>query len=102
MFLVTDLYEPQGSTFRIRPADMEHHITWQDDLNRRLPKGSRYQLEIGHNGNGDIEAAVSLNVQGACNPITAIDYPYQTDTELEFVKQPGSGEDIWPANPQTY
>jgi hypothetical protein len=102
MFLVTDLYEPQGSTFRIRPADMEHHITWQDDLNRRLPKGSKYQLEIGHNGNGDIEAAVVLSVQGVCNPITAIDYPYQTDTVLEFVKQPGSGEDIWPSNPQTY
>src|ERR1700749_3418602 len=46
MFLVTDLYEPQGSTFRIRPSDLEHHIAWQQDINRRLPQGSSYTLEI--------------------------------------------------------
>lgn len=62
MFLVTNLYEPQGSTFSIRPADMEHHISWQQDLNRRLPKGYNVMLEIEHNGDGDIKAAVALNI----------------------------------------
>lgn len=57
MFLVTDLYEPAGSTFRIRPADLEGHITWQKDINSRLPRGSFFMLETGHNGNGDIEVS---------------------------------------------
>jgi hypothetical protein len=102
MFLVTDLYQPQGSTFRIRPADLEHHIEWQKDINRRLPAGSNYMLEIGHNGNGDIEAAVALNSQGVCNPIEAIEYPDQVDTVLEYVKYPGTGIDVWPQAPQVY
>jgi hypothetical protein len=91
MFLVTDLYEPQGSTFRIRPADLEQHILWMKDINRRLPQGSNYMLEIGHNGNGDIEAAVALNTQGVCNPIEAIEYPDQLD-----------GLDVWPPAPAVY
>jgi hypothetical protein len=102
MFLVTDLYEPQGSTFRIRPADLEQHILWQKDINRRLPQGSNYMLEVGHNGNGDIEAAVALNTQGVCNPIEAIEYPDQVDTVLEYVKLPGTGIDVWPPAPQVY
>ncbi|KAE9978646.1 hypothetical protein Vi05172_g3830 [Venturia inaequalis] len=102
MFLVTDLYQPAGSTFRIRPADLEGHITWQKDINSRLPRGSMFMLETGHNGNGDIEAAVALSTNGQCNPIEAIEYPDQIDTVLEFRKVPGTGTDVWPATPVTY
>jgi hypothetical protein len=73
MFLITDLYQvsplifnvfntdfdkPQGSTFRIRPADLQHHVAWMKDINSRLPRGSNYVIEVGHNGNGDIEVCV--------------------------------------------
>jgi hypothetical protein len=98
---------------------MEQHIRWQKDINSRLPKGSFYMLEVGHNGNGDIEvcffsvlsrstdnqhrqAAVALNQQGVCNPVEAIEYPDQVDTVLEYVKLPGTGVDIWPPAPQVY
>jgi hypothetical protein len=59
-------------------------------------------VEVGHNGNGDIEAAVGLNTQGVCNPVEAIEYPDQVDTVLEFVKLPGTGIDVWPPAPQVY
>lgn len=59
-------------------------------------------VEVGHNGNGDIEAAVALATQGQCNPIEAIEYPDQVDTVLEYVKIPGTGTDVWPATPLTY
>lgn len=48
--------------------------------------------EIGHNGNGDIEAAVDVNDAGNlndCNPDTGIEYPDQVDTALEFQKPLG-------------
>jgi len=75
---------------------------WMKDINRRLPKGSHYQVEVGHNGNGDIEAAVALNTQGVCSPVEAIEYPDQVDTVLEFVKLPSTGIDVWPPAPQVY
>jgi hypothetical protein len=53
MHLETDLYLPNGSSFRLRPEDLDVHVTWQAELNTRLPAGSSYVIEIGHNGNGD-------------------------------------------------
>ena len=48
------------------------------------------------------QAAVALNTQGVCNPIEAIEYPDQVDTVLEYVKIPGTGTDLWPAEPTAY
>jgi hypothetical protein len=53
MHLETDLYLPNGSSFRLRPEDLDVHVTWQAELNARLPPGSSYVIEIGHNWNGD-------------------------------------------------
>ena len=53
MHLETDLYLPNGSSFRLRPEDLDVHVSWQAELNTRLPPGSPYVIEIGHNGNGD-------------------------------------------------
>jgi hypothetical protein len=100
MHLETDLYRPDGSLFRVRPGDLAAHVSWQSNLNSRLPSGSAYFMEIGHNGNGDIEAAIERN--GPCNPDTAIEYPEQVDTPLEFQKPLGTGTDIWPTTPTNY
>jgi hypothetical protein len=101
MHLITDIYQPAGSTFRARPADLTAHVTWQTNINSRLPAGSQYFIEIGHNGNGDIEAAVNTGTT-QCRPGTAIEYADQIDTTLEFQKPIGSGVNIWPATPATY
>ncbi|KAK4968716.1 hypothetical protein LTR28_001704, partial [Elasticomyces elasticus] len=55
MFLETDLYQPSGTLFRCRPGDLAAHVSWMNDINGRMPAGSKYFMEIGHNGNGDIE-----------------------------------------------
>lgn len=44
-----------GKDFRITGADLAHHITAMNTINERLPAGSKWMIEIGHNGNGNIE-----------------------------------------------
>lgn len=99
--LETDLYQPAGSTFRVRTGDLSSHVSWVTGLNSRLPAGSKYFIELGHNGNGDIEAAANTG-NSACNPDSAIEYNDQIDTALEFQKPLGSGTDIWPTTPTSY
>jgi hypothetical protein len=103
MHLTTEIYSPAGQQFRLRPADLDAHVTWQAALNARLPAGSEFVVEIGHNGNGDIISAIDGGAPTSiCNPNGAIDYPEQIDTALEFQKPLGTGTDIWPATPATY
>lgn len=104
MFLITDIYRPQGNQYRATPKDLDMHVTWQANLNSRMPAGSEFFIEIGHNGNGDIEAATATNQgQTTCNPNTAIEYPEQPDGyPLEYMNVPGSGKNIWPTTPTTY
>jgi hypothetical protein len=64
MFLETPLYTPAGQTFRCRPDDLNLHVAWQTALNAKMPKGSEYFVEIGHNGNGAIEAATDTSEGG--------------------------------------
>lgn len=101
--LSTELYLPANKEFKTRTGDIEAHITWQNDINSRLPAGSDFRLEMGHNGNGDIIAAVE-EPQGEdlCVPPDAVDYPYPPDTPLEWVKPPGTGEDMWPSEFEEY
>ncbi|KAF2017561.1 hypothetical protein BU24DRAFT_367510 [Aaosphaeria arxii CBS 175.79] len=103
MFLETPLYRPQGQSYRCKPDDLSMHVDWQLDLNKRMPTGSEYFVEIGHNGNGDIEAATDTT-QGArsCTPASGIEYPDQADGSPEYTKPPGTGTDIWPATPEKY
>jgi hypothetical protein len=103
MFLETPIYYPSGPTYRCKPDDLDMHVTWQADLNRRMPAGSEYFIEIGHNGNGDIEAATDTTAgERECSPATGIDYPEQIDGNPEYMKEPGTGTDIWPATPTKY
>lgn len=103
MFLETPLYRPQGQSYRCKPDDLYVHVDWQVDINKRMPTGSEYFIEIGHNGNGDIEAATDTT-DGArvCSPTSGIEYPDQLDGNPEYTKPPGTGTDIWPATPEKY
>ncbi|PSR76994.1 hypothetical protein BD289DRAFT_378234 [Coniella lustricola] len=96
MHLSTDMYYPTGNTFRIRPSDLNYLAAWQTNINSRLPAGSNYFVEIGHNGNGDIDNATDTVSDGTCNPASAVDYTSPPDTALEFFKPKGTGTDLWP------
>ncbi|KAL5381573.1 hypothetical protein DPSP01_007025 [Paraphaeosphaeria sporulosa] len=103
MFLETPLYTPSGQTYRCKPDDLTAHVDWQTTLNAKMPKGSEYFVEIGHNGNGAIEAATDTSEgQRTCSPNTAIEYPDQTDGPPDYTKPPGTGKDIWPTTPTKY
>jgi hypothetical protein len=102
MFLESDIYLPNGTTFRIRPEDLDKIVAWIPTINAKLNSGSEYFPEVGHNGNGNIEAASDTsNGDQACNG-GGIEYPDQVDTPLEFKKPLGTGTNIWPVTPTTY
>ncbi|KAJ9624482.1 hypothetical protein H2203_005217 [Taxawa tesnikishii (nom. ined.)] len=98
--LTTGLYQPNGSFFRLRPADLPPHVSWMASLNSRLPAGSKYKMELAHNGNGDIINATNteynVNVD-VCDPVDAVYPDDQPDTALEFQKPLGTGTNFWPA-----
>ncbi|KAG8413411.1 hypothetical protein J3458_012975 [Metarhizium acridum] len=101
--LDTELYSPANTTFKIRTGDLDAHVTWQKNLATRLPAGSDFWLEMGHNGNGNIIGATSTTSGGTtCKPAYAVDYTSPPDTPLEFVKPPGTGVDLWPAEFVSY
>ncbi|KAK1774840.1 hypothetical protein QBC45DRAFT_423768 [Copromyces sp. CBS 386.78] len=96
MGLETEIYYPAGNNFRIRISDLETHATWQTNINTRLPAGSRYFIEMGHNGNGDfIEGIPKATSTATCNPPEAVDYDSPPDTPLDFKKPLGTGITLW-------
>jgi hypothetical protein len=103
MHLGTELYIPEGVTFRIRTSDLDAHKRWQDEINTRLPTGSDFYLEVGHNGNGGIEAAIVIDPdEDYCDPPYAVEYDSPPDTPLEFRKPLGTGTDLWPQEFESY
>lgn len=103
MHLESAMYFPQGTSFRIRISDLETHKAWQAEINSRLPSGSDYFIEVGHNGNGDIEEATETASSAAiCNPNYGVQYDSPPDTPLEFKKPLGTGTDLWPAEFTNY
>ncbi|KAH8723255.1 hypothetical protein GQ44DRAFT_710855 [Phaeosphaeriaceae sp. PMI808] len=103
MFLETPMYRPQGQNYRCKPDDLALHVSWQKTLNSRMPTGSDFFIEIGHNGNGDIEAATNtVEGQNSCNPNSGIQYADQKDGNPEYTKPPGTGVNIWPSTPAKY
>jgi hypothetical protein len=102
MFLITDIYKPAGTAFRVRAADMTAHAAWVGTINAKMNPGSFYVPEIGHNGNGNIEQSeTASNGPSACAP-GPIYYNEILDTPLEFKKPLGSGTNMWPATPTAY
>ncbi|KAG9234920.1 hypothetical protein BJ875DRAFT_504369 [Amylocarpus encephaloides] len=102
MQLATFLYQPANGRFRARPVDLDRLVSWQSNLNARLPSGSSYQVEIGHNGNGNVEWAINNDTAGICQPDSMIQYDAPADPPLEFQKPLGTGADLWPTTPTSY
>ncbi|KAF7949836.1 uncharacterized protein EAE97_003345 [Botrytis byssoidea] len=102
MFLESDIYSPAGSTYRIGTADLAQHITFMGEINSKLNAGSNWFIEVGHNGNGNIESANEIAAsESVCSP-GPIEYGEQIDTPLEWIKPIGSGTDIWPKTSVLY
>jgi len=100
--LTTTMYSPPDKDFRLRPADLVNLVSWMKNINGRMPSGSNYFVELGHNGNGDIIQATADETETACNPDSAIFYDYPPDTPQEFQKPLGSGVNNWPVTPASY
>ncbi|KAF1966744.1 hypothetical protein BU23DRAFT_584283 [Bimuria novae-zelandiae CBS 107.79] len=97
VFVETELYQ-SNKPYRILPADFQEHVVWTKELNAKLPAGSNYMIEVGHNGNGNIEAAVENdydNEPAQCNPQEGVEYETQTDGPLEYMKPIGTSKDLW-------
>ncbi|KAF7877517.1 hypothetical protein EAF04_001194 [Stromatinia cepivora] len=102
MFLESDIYSPTGTTYRIGTDDLAQHITFMGTINSKLNAGSNWFIEVGHNGNGNIEQSDGTNNSGnVCRP-GPIEYGEQIDTPLEWVKPLGTGTDIWPTTAGLY
>ncbi|KAF2753661.1 hypothetical protein EJ05DRAFT_514619 [Pseudovirgaria hyperparasitica] len=98
--LVTGLYSPKGSTFRLRAQDLEIHKTWLPTIISKMNPGSNFYIELAHNGNGNVANASSLNSR-TCSP-GAITYTPNPETTVEFVKPPGTGTNVWPSSPTSF
>lgn len=69
MFLETEIYNQTAidagvsspTNFRIRTADMANHKTWTTTIQKKMPTGSSYFIEIGHNGNGNIDVSTLID-----------------------------------------
>ena len=101
MHLSTPMFTNTSDRFRIRPADLDAVATWQASINKRLPRGSNYKIEIGHNGNGNIINS-TVSSDNICDPDTAIYQISPAVPPVEFQKPLGSGTDIWPTTPANY
>jgi len=96
ILLSTGLYRPEGQTFRLRTSDLDAHKSWQSAVNSRLPSGSKFFLEMGYNGNGDIISAVTTSAGSTqCNPPTAVFYDSPGNVDYFFKKPLGSGTNLW-------
>ncbi|KAL6406431.1 hypothetical protein AUP68_09225 [Ilyonectria robusta] len=101
--LRSDIYYPANQLFKLRTDDLNAHVTWQADINSRLPAGSDYWLELAHNGNGNFISATAISTSSTyCNPNYAVELYDYNSTALEFMKPPGTGTDLWPSEFQTY
>ncbi|GES57607.1 extracellular serine-rich protein [Aspergillus terreus] len=102
MFLETDIYYPNGTIFRITTKDMDGIANWIPTITAKMNAGSSYFVEVGHNGNGNLEASSSTDAgYTACNG-GGIEYDSPPDTPLEWVKPLGTGTNLWPATPTSY
>ena len=97
VFVETELYS-SNAPFRLLAADLQEHVAWMKEVNSKLPAGSKYVIELGHNGNGNIEAAVDRdydNDPALCNPQEGVEYENQIDGPPDYMKPIGTGKDLW-------
>ncbi|KAF4632538.1 hypothetical protein G7Y89_g5585 [Cudoniella acicularis] len=94
MFLITDIYSPPNTTYAVTTDDLAQHVSWTPKINAKLPAGSSYFIEIGHNGNGNIESAANTTSGETACTTGPIEYDEQIDTPLEFSKALGTGQNL--------
>jgi len=97
VFVQTELYKT-GKAYRVLAADLKEHVTWTKEVNSKLPSGSSYMIELGHNANGNVEEAVEKDYDNdppLCDPQEGIEYADQIDGPPEYMKPIGTGKDLW-------
>jgi hypothetical protein len=68
----SDIYSPAGTTYRIGTADLAQHITFTNTINSKLNPGSKWWIEVGHNGNGNIEQSDNKDTTGQVSPLPEV------------------------------
>jgi len=95
VFLSTELvdvkhnveYSKYSEEFRTKPEDYQKIAQFQKDVLDIMPEGSFYRVELAFNGNGlllSVDYDQALEVDG------------ERYVDLEFVKEPGTGDKRWP------
>lgn len=76
------------------------HITWQAEFVQTLNPGSVYFMEVGFNGNGNMDFVGNLNTAAAeaCPASENVDDPIGPPQNAEWIKPLGTGVDMWPVN----
>lgn len=100
VFLETEIYDQPGTNYRASVSDMNNMKAWITTIRNKMSAGSIYYPELGHNGNGAVDAAAAVDWD-TCAP-GPIYYDWPGDTALEFQKPLGTGTDKWPTTPTTY
>jgi len=49
------MFDRPTKNIRVGPNDLDAHVTWISTVKKKLNPGSDWFLEVGHNGNGNIE-----------------------------------------------
>jgi hypothetical protein len=57
------MYDHNTTEFRVRGADLDNHVAWIPKITKKLNAGSTWFMEIGHNGNGNIEVCLARNLR---------------------------------------
>jgi hypothetical protein len=98
--LDTDIYvapsDPSGIRTRITTADLDNHITWTSTFQATLNPGSQFNLEIGFNGNGNMDYV--SNIDDSCLASQSFNDPIGPEPNAEFKKPVGTGVSQWPPN----
>ena len=96
LLLETAMYT--GGLFRLRAEDLQEHVDWIVDINRRMNPGSSFFIEFGFNSNGNLIYGYDLQAK---NPGLSCDGPvfskwHEGTPPLEFQKPLGTGNIFWP------
>jgi hypothetical protein len=100
VFLETEIYGQTNVNYRSSVTDMNNMKSWITTIRNKMSAGSTYYPELGHNGNGAVDAAAQIDWD-TCEP-GPIYYDWPGDTALEFQKPLGTGTNKWPTTPTTY
>jgi len=80
-------YSHNSEDFRTKPSDYEYIAKFQKEVLKIMPEGSFFRSELAFNGNG-----ILINVDYD----EAVDVDGERYVELEFIKEPGTGDKRWP------